>query len=287
MIRALVALSTVLALMGAPELMAQSRLVVTGAGDQRGLSTFRVIRKVTTESGTTYQDRTAEGLRIGPDQIAVIRPVFQDNVSPFVGYRVTAVRQTTRLESTEVRQVLAPWSSSTSPQAIFDIQKEATPVTTATLATLFQDVLDRNNESTATHGLYLSGTRDLSIPDQEPLYFDVTLEVDSTARSFVVTATTETRQVAVGGVPTDFQFVVFTSTRRGTATILAQEGLSNRALFQNIGVVADRTFKALIRPEMLRPGSNSIVVEVVDRDVPGVPPSLFPRARSNSVTLNR
>ncbi|MBI4871099.1 MAG: hypothetical protein HY814_05990 [Candidatus Riflebacteria bacterium] len=305
---------------------ASHQVRLMGAGDQRGLDTFRCVSKITRKTAVVYQDMSTAGLRVGlftpssdnlsrddrahgrtlladpEERRAVVRPVFTEPVTSMRGWRVTQVVQKTFLTNTQMFEVLDPWSAGTSPKDIYDLRHAATPVTQTALAAMFQQVLDRGNLSSATNGLYLQGTMDLRVPWEQPLLFEVLLEAplstgqtpDSTSVHplILVTATAEIRDIVIGNDSRGFpvtqrmNVLAFQSSFRGTATIYRQESGVLTSVATNLAVVANFLNRIVVRNEYLRAGANSIVVGVADMDDSGLDPLQRPRGFSSAVTMN-
>ncbi|MBI2944856.1 MAG: hypothetical protein HYY25_11700 [Candidatus Wallbacteria bacterium] len=310
----------------APPAAASHRVRLLGAGDERGLDTFRAVSKITRKEGPVFVDKSQDGLRVGqltPDnggfgraertaapridpeeRIAVVRPVFSEPIAAVRGWRVVSVVQRTFTQGTTLFGVRDSWGAATGAKEMFEILKDAEPITPTSLVDLFQRVLDGGNNSSVTNGLYLAGSGTLRVPATQPLFFDVFLEAPlpvgttpddpvSTHPIIPVTAAAEVRNVVIGNdgagnpVTQRFNFLAFSAGFKGFATIFVSEtGGALRPIQTGLGVAPGVVYRTAIRNESLAAGANQVLVGVTDRDDPDLPAAQAARGFSAPVTMN-
>lgn len=257
-----------IALAAGGQLVADHRITLRGVLHTANLNTFRV---VSSRNGVTT-DVTRLGLRIGASdgeqRIALCRPAFMDPVSPFVNYTVLRATPENNPISASYFIPTTTWHAGTPADVLFNmLSQNPQPATTTYMAQIFQTLLARNNEPTATQGLLVNGSNDFRLQSNPEVYFVVELSIPFTVRirNFApLCPDPRTNPVPPAPQPIPDFFMFWTSTRSGVANISV-----NRVQISQlpIRVTGQRVAETLLPRQTLARGENLVILSVLPDDL--------------------
>jgi hypothetical protein len=254
--------------LAAPAVLASHDVVLRGVIHAASTSSLRVVAG---RAGAAT-DVTREGLRVGvaPDgeeRLALCRPVFVDDVGPFVNYDVVSVATDDNPQSARFFLPTTAWDSDTAPDVLFAMKDQnPTPAAPSDLAALFQNLLARGNIPTVNAGLLLRGTADFRLRPAGDIYFVVRLSIPFLVRISGFAPVCPDPRLGPppppGPQPIPDHVMSWTSTRSGQATIRVN---GQPVTSQAIRVVGQRRSETLVPRQVLARGANGVTI-TVDQD---------------------